>query len=155
MPANYDFKRLIGWFKRAAGTVVAMHTYETEGGGLQYLWDVPTLEVNLANTLTTTRRTDVVKVPLNFSVLAKLHVRIYDAASNQMTWIYCPDLPDTAPADTATAPMGNIGSDTPAVGRQELTVRTSATGTIAARSTLATVDSYFVVTTGFIWARRN
>jgi hypothetical protein len=35
MPANYDYKRLIGWFKRTGGTIVAFHTYETEGGGLE------------------------------------------------------------------------------------------------------------------------
>jgi hypothetical protein len=48
MPTNYDYKRLIGWFKRVGGTIVAFHTYETEGGGIEVSWDVPTLDVNLA-----------------------------------------------------------------------------------------------------------
>jgi hypothetical protein len=65
MPANYTLKRLIGWFKRVGGTIVAFHTYETEGGGLEMNWDVPTLDVNILNTLTTARRTDAIKVPLN------------------------------------------------------------------------------------------
>jgi hypothetical protein len=34
-------------------------------------------------------------------------------------------------------------------------VRTSATGTIAARANVATIDSYRVSTMGFTWARRN
>jgi hypothetical protein len=43
MPTNYDYKRLIGWFKRVGATIVAFHTYETEGGGILMNWDAPTL----------------------------------------------------------------------------------------------------------------
>jgi len=154
MPANYDFKRLIGWFKRVGGTIVLFHTYETEGGGLELNWDSPTLDINLANTLTTARRTDAIKVPLNFSVIAHLNVVMEDSAGFTSI-VYCPDMADLAPSSTA-APLGSIvnvsaGSSVPMVMR----IRTSATGTIAARSTLATVDLYAASTLGFTWARRN
>lgn len=156
MPANYDFKRLIGWFKRVAGVNVLLKTYETEGGGLQVLWDSPTLDINLANTLTTSRRTDAVKVPLNFSVIAALNVVINDTSGNWHTIIYCPDMPDLAPSVSA-APLATIGVSVSAgssiIGN--IFVRTSATGTIAARSVVALMDLYAVTTLGFTWARRN
>jgi len=156
MPASYDYKRLIGWFKRVGGTIVAFHTYEIEGGGLEFLWDSPTLDINLANTLTTTRRTDAVKVPLNFTVQALLNAHTADATTAQKTYLYCPDMTDLAPSDTV-APLASMAS-APADGGIEVNpmeVRTSATGTVAARSTLATVDLYVVVTRGFKWGRRN
>lgn len=155
MPTNYDFKRLIGWFKRVGGTIVAFHTYETEGGGLEFLWDSPTLDINLAATLTTTRRTDAVKVPLDFSTLARLNIVCNDAAAPVAAWIYCPDHTDQAPSNTA-APLSNIVSqDGNGNASSEMLIRTSATGTIAARATVATVDLYAVSTLGFTWARRN
>lgn len=155
MPANYDFKRLIGWFKRVGATNVAFTTYETEGGGLELLWTVPTLDINLANTLTTARRTDAVKVPLNFSVKALLNVALNDASAGFNAWVYCPDQADAAPSTTA-APLANFRANTLAINSEhDMWVRTSATGTIAARADLATVDLYAVSTMGFTWARRN
>lgn len=156
MPANYDFKRLFGWFKRSGGAIVAFRTYELEGGGLEFLWDVPTLDVDLSSTLTTTRRTDAVKVPQNFSVKALLNVAVTDAAAQHYIWIYCPDLPDTAPS-SAAAPLANLsaGVDSTSANPVAMTIRTSSSGTIAARSSAATVDVYRVATVGFEWARRN
>jgi len=155
MPANYTLKRLVGWFKRVGGTIVAVHTYETEGGGVELLWDSPTLDVNLANTLTTSRRTDAVKVPLNFSVIANLNTEIFDASTANTAYIYCPDLTDIAPAATAT-PLATLGQAAAGVRWiANIRIRTSSAGLIAARSDLATVDFYGVVTLGFNWARRN
>jgi hypothetical protein len=154
MPTNYDFKRLVGWFKRVGGTIVAFTTYEAEGGGIELSWNVPTLDVNLASTLTTSRRTDAVKVPLNFSVTAHINVFVDDATSGQITWISCPDHTDAAPSASA-APLYNIRSLTTSSFGHAFRIRTSATGTIAARSSLATVDLYAVSTMGFTWARRN
>ena len=153
--ADYLYARLIGWIKRVAGTIVAFDTYETEGGGLELVWDVPTLDVNLANTLTTTRRTDAVKVPLNFSTIAHLNVIVEDPAAQTLAWICCPDVTDAAPSGTA-APLANFHLLTATVRlTSQLFIRTSATGTIAARSTTATTDLYAVSTQGFMWARRN
>lgn len=153
MPTNYDVKRLIGWFKRVGATIVAFHTYETAGGGLEQSWDVPTLDINLANTLTTTRRTDAVKVPLDFSTIANLNVVLTDASTSHQDWIYCPDQTDAAPSPTA-APLATQSAQVGTTA-MNIKVRTSSTGTIAARSTLATVDLYAVATLGFTWARRN
>lgn len=154
MPANYDYKRLIGWFKRSGGTIVAFHTYEAEGGGIDFAWDSPTLDINLANTLTTSRRTDAVKVPLNVSTKALINVVIYDAASGAIVNICCPDQTDAAPSSSA-GPLGVLQSSTGVVAQFQLNVKTSGTGTIAARATLATVDIYNVSTISFTWARRN
>lgn len=155
MPANYDFKRLIGWFKRVGGTIVLFNTYETQGGGLELRWNSPTLDINLVNTLTTSRRTDAVKVPLNFSTIANLNIVVVDAAGIVQAYIYCPDQDDVAPSITV-APLATITSITAtASGAALRSIRTSATGTIAARSTFALVDLYAVSTIGFTWARRN
>lgn len=153
MPTNYNFKRLIGWFKRASSTIVPFKTYQESGGGLEFSWVTPTLDVNLANTLTTARRTDAVKVPLTFSVKAHLRVTVSDAAAGQATVVTCPDEADVAPSATV-APLNNFGQSGATSAPYDLWVRTSTTGTIAARSTLATVDLYAVVTLGFIWSRR-
>lgn len=156
MPSNYDYKRLIGWIKRSGATIVAFTAYETGGGGLEYLWSSPTLDVSLANTLTTSRRTDAVKVPLNFSTSAILNVSIFDGASgNIAAYIYCPDQADLAPALAGTPLSTTINASTSTNSVTPVTIRTSSTGTIAARATLATVDAYYVVTLGFQWGRRN
>jgi len=153
MPTNYTLKRLIGWFKRVGGTIVAFTTYETEGGGIELLWTVPTLDVSLANTLTTSRRTDAMKVPLNFSTTAHINAVSFDTALARV-WICCPDQTDAAPSGTA-APLMNLQSLAGAAGQAFLKIRTSSAGLIASRSTLATVDEYYISTMGFEWARRN
>jgi len=158
MPTNYDYKRLIGWFKRVGGTIVAFHAYETDGGGIEHKWDSPTLDVDLANTLTTSRRTDAIKVPLNFSVIALIRFGLFDTSSAFRALICCPDETDQAPS-TVAAPLSTMFQASATAGDgstfSEMEVRTSATGTIAARADLATVDQYRVVTLGFRWARRN
>lgn len=154
MPANYNYKRLIGWFKRVSAAIVLFHTYELEGGGIELAWDSPTLDVNLSNTLTTSRRTDAVKVPLTFSVIAKLNIVTADSGATFGTWINCPDHTDLAPS-ASVAPLANAIEATTALGDlREIWVRTSAAGTIAARAGIATVDTYLVVTVGFRWSRR-
>lgn len=154
MPTNYDFKRLIGWFKRVGGTIVAFSTYETAGGGMGLRWTAPTLDVNLANTLTNTRRTDALKVPLNFAVMANFTASAYDASTGSTARICCPDETDAAPAYN-TAAMSNITWSTTLVGLREFRMRTSATGTIAARVEAAlAVDFYGISTIGFEWSRR-
>lgn len=156
MPTNYDFKRLIGWFKRVGGTIVAFHAYEGGGGALEFLWDTPTADISLAATLTTARRTDAVKVPLNFSVIANLNVAITDAAAGSFAHIYCPDQADQAVVLLTATPLGNVYVAVAGQGgTTRMNVRTSSAGLIAARGTVATMDTYTVVTLGFIWSRRN
>lgn len=151
MPANYDFKRLVGWFKRVGATIVGFKTFEIEGGGIQMNWNAPTADINLSNTLTTSRRTDAVKVPLNFSVQANLSVILFDASAVAQVKIMCPDETDAAVSGSNC--NANIVT-TSVQSAYQMSIRTSSTGTIAARTNLATVDSYVVLTTGFNWARR-
>jgi hypothetical protein len=153
MPTSYDYGRLIGWFKRVGGSIVAFHTYETCGGGIELLWDSPTLDISLANTLTTAKRTDAVKVPLIFSTVAHLNVTVGDAG-NPVVYICCPDLTDLAPSLTV-APLATLRAEaTGSTWQGVRDIRTSAAGLIAARSDTATVDNYRVVTLGFVWGRR-
>jgi hypothetical protein len=154
MPTNYDYKRLIGWFKRVGAAIVAFKTYEIEGGGIELSWTTPTLDVDILNTLTTSRRTDAVKVPLHFSVMANLRVVVDDASVLQGI-VTCPDETDTAPS-TTVAPLYNIRTQVAAnTNVVEMRIRTSATGTVAARALSGTFDVYRIVTVGFTWARRN
>lgn len=153
MPANYTLRRLIGWFKRVGGTIVAFETDEISGGGLELAWESPTLDIDLASTLTTARRTDAVKVPLNFSTTALLNVSTADAAVH-VVYITCPDTTDVAPSLT-TAPLATERAEIVSSTHQyRLDVRTSAAGLIAARAD-TTVDTYRVATLGFRWGRRN
>lgn len=146
--------RRIGWIKRVSGTIVAFHAYELSGGGLQVLWDTPTLDVDLAATLTTSERTDAAKVPLDYSVEALLNVSGEDSVATSCFYMYCPDNADTAPSATA-APLGTQKTqvaNTEVLDR--ITVRTDASGLIAARANVATYDDYSFATVGFNWSRR-
>ena len=155
MPAAYDFKRLIGWFRRAGGSISLVKTYETEGGGLELLWDFPTLDIDLSNTLGTARRTDAIKVPLNFSVMASINVRIANAEGTAIYYLCCPDVADLAPS-TTVRPLSTYYAQTAAAAMiHHPAIRTSATGTIAIRAGIASVDEYKVVTLGFTWSRRT
>lgn len=155
MPATYTYKRLIGYFLRSGGSIVAFTTYETEGGGLKLLWNSPTLDVNVSNGLTTSRRTDAVKVPLNFGVDAILIVVMRDASANFIGWVYSPDQADLAPGSATVAPGFQFYQTNGAVGiGQQVVIRTDATGKIAARASISSVDEYGVTTVGFNWSRR-
>lgn len=151
MPASYTLKRLIGWFTRVGGTIVAFHIYETEGGGIEHNWDAPTLDVTQANTLTTSRRTDAVKVPRNFSVTANLVIQISDTTLVFCNFV-CPDETDVAVSAVPQASNHQVNNTTTS---RQFFIRTSAAGLIAGRADTATVDSYQVSTIGFRWARRN
>jgi len=154
MPTNYDYKRLIGWFKRESAAIAAFATYETGGGGIDFSWATPTLDVSLSNTLTTSRRLDAVRVPLNFSVDARVTASVDDASAAFLARVCSPAEADGAPSATAV-PLANINRGSGATSMQaELTIRTDSSGRIAARATLATVDTYAVQTLGFRWSRR-
>jgi hypothetical protein len=152
MPANYDYKRLVGWFKRVAGLNVLMDVYETEGGGVEVAWRQPTTDVSQTNTLTNSRRTDAVKVPLNFSVVANLTAIFIDSVSLFYGRVMCPDETDVIVASANSNVQNTIIGN---VSIHPLSVRTSSAGLIAARCSLATVDTYTVMTNGFRWERRN
>lgn len=153
MPTNYNFKRLIGWFKRTTGTIVPFVVYETGGGGIEFLWETTLLDINLADALTTAERLDTIRVPLDFSVKAHIVVRLLDTSSAFLARISCPDT-----ADQVVAAIPGQANYSAAAGQSlvvPMHIRTNSGGAIAARADLATVDSYRVSTIGFEWARRN
>lgn len=153
MPANYSYKRLIGYFRRASSVNTYFLTYELEGGGLHFIWPTPVADVALADTVTTSRRTDALSVPLSFSVEAIIRV-LADDASPYFASVMNPDETDTAPSATTT-PAFNLGSNVnDNVSGVEIMVRTSSTGTIATRASLSTITAWDVVTIGFKWSRR-
>lgn len=154
MPANYDYKRLIGWFKRASSAIVAFKTWEMGGGGLAFRWNSPTLDINLSNTLGTSRRLDPVKVPTTFETDALVTVSIDDASTNTLARICSPAEADGAPSATAV-PLANMNRNAGSTNEPgEFLIRTNSSGQIAARATTATVDTYCAMTLGFNWSRR-
>ena len=156
LPDSGTSKRLVGWIWRASAAIALFTSYETEGGGLEVEWKVPTLDINLLNTLTTSERLDAVKVPLSFSTIAHLNVTMLDATAGIIpAWVYCPNHTSAAPILTG-APLGNIGTESGTeTAVRQLFIRTNASGQIAARAAIAPVDTYRVVTIGFRWNRRN
>ena len=115
MPTNYDFRRLIGAvLNNSSGDVDQFTAYEVEGGGLEVLWTTPVLDIDLSNTLTTSRRTDAIRVPLSFSTIGHINYTLTDAAALYRVWIYCPDQADSAPSGSAAPRLGR-GFQAPAL----------------------------------------
>lgn len=161
MPTNYNYRRLIGWFKRASSAIVAFKTYELAGGGLEFLWVAPREDIRLSATLTSTRRLDALSVPRNFSVVAFITPSFYDTSGLTQARICCPDEADAAVytpdgAYTTGTRNGNMYSiNTEMTSFGDLRIRTDATGQIAARTNAGvTADLYVVQTNGFEWSRR-
>lgn len=161
MPADYNYRRLIGWFKRASSTIVAFKTYELTGGGLEFLWVAPREDIRLTATLTSSRRTDALSVPLDFSTIAFITPSYYDTVGITQARICCPDEADAAVytpngAYTTGVRNGNMYSvNTELTSFGDLRIRTDSTGKIAARmSAGGTADLYVVQTNGFEWSRR-
>lgn len=153
MPANYDYKRLVGMvFNDASSNITAFHAIETAGGGLEVLWDSPSTDVNLTNTLTTSARTDTLKVPALVTTSIG-HYRLTDAGANASAYVSCPDLTDVAPSPTAS-PGASLRSATAASDFKTLYIRTNSSGQVRSRADVSTVDAYLIQTAGFIWSRR-
>lgn len=159
LPSGYTQYRKFGWVKRSAGSIVGFKTYLTAGGGIAFEWSSPTVDVSLADTLTTSRRTDAIKVPLAFSVFATINVEIYDPTTTLAVDIYCPDRSDMTVAISSgvagSAPLSTLAIVTAGNSqvRTQQRVRTSAAGLIAAEAN-TTVNIYQVATIGFEWSRR-
>jgi len=155
-PSGYTQYRKFGWLKRVGGSLLGFTTYLTAGGGLNFLWSSPTIDINLASTLTSARRTDALKVPVGVPVRATINVGIQNSTTPTYVWICSPDQADLAPGATTspTAPLMNVSyltsSNNFAV---QLHVWTNASGQIAARASALTAQ-YAVATIGFEWSRR-
>ena len=155
LPTGYTVKSNVpvASVYEVANTTVAFTATEMEGGGLDVLWTTPTLDVNLASTLTSTKRTDAIKVPPDFPVIAHLNAVIGDSGGGGAI-IYSPVQSNLVPSATS-APLLNLTLQ--AAGQSDATqlkiLTTSAI--IAARATSGnTIDTYAVATMGFTWSRR-
>lgn len=152
MPTSYDYKRLIGWFKRVGATIVPFTTQEMTGGGLRLLWTTPTLDKDVSN-LGDTRITDAAKVPLNFKTTALLRVLVSNNSGACSALVCDPAETDATPSLTAT-PLANFRVNATAyIDHRDIAVPTSAAGLVAARSNAASTI-YRFVTRGFEWSRR-
>ena len=155
IPAGYTAYRLIGaWPTDGSGNWQTATTYETEGGGMEVQWSVPALEVNILNTLTTSRRLDTIRVPTAFSVMAHIRIEASDAGAAFVLNVCNPAETDAAPSSSA-APLGIGTFQVANADTRDLWLRTSSSGQIASRATIATVDSYRVATVGYVWGRRS
>lgn len=145
--------RMIGMVRRNTDVNALFTVMELSGGGVEYIWTDVTEDFDLAATLTTTRRTDAIRVPLVFSVHANVNIVIDDAAAS-LYYVYDAAHADQNPAlaDPPGFTMRNYvaGQDASV----PLRIRTSATGTIAAEANVATADSYRCYTLSFEWSRR-
>lgn len=157
MPANYDYRRLIGYFRRIGSAIGEFLTYEVAGGGLEYKWKTALNSVNLSNTLSTTRRTDALSVPLAFSVIAHVRITVFDSSASYYGLVCCPDETDGTPGQTS--PGANFVAPTVGLAvNLEISVRTSSAGLVASEvnvtSGAAPIDTFLIITYGFTWSRR-
>lgn len=153
MPANYTFKRLIGWFRRSAGAILAFSSLETAGGGLEMLWSAPPLDVNVAEDATANLR--VISVPVGIKVQAKINVVLQSAdAGGAAAYISSPDASDQAASLTVSPLYIAINTDSPTdTGGLYMQVRTDASAQIRTRA-LAAACTLRIATLGFEWSRR-
>ena len=157
MPTNYNYKRLIGWFRRASGTIVPFKTYETAGGGLDFAW--VTIATDVTETIGTSRSlVSLDRVPSNISILATIS---FETNLMHAVNVCSPDQADIAPAFA-----GGIGlagaSGFMSAGAQVITsltvksqirVRPNTSGEVAIRASSASTAIYASVLS-FEWARR-
>lgn len=155
MPTGYTYRSLpVHWvLTDGSSNIIAHEAIESAGGGVRYQWDSPVLDVNQANTLTTTARNDALSVLTGKKVSVNINALIYDAASSALVYISDPDTTDLAPSVTAT-PLSTMFSTTANRRVESMGLMTNTSGEIRARASIATVDEYRVATIGFEWSRR-
>lgn len=157
MPTNYNYKRLIGWFRRASSTIVPFKTYETAGGGLEFAW--VTIATDVTETIGTSRSTvSLARVPSGISIVATISV---ESNLQYAVNVACLDQADIAPAvgggigNTGTSGFLSAGAQVIAslIAKTQIRVRTNTSGQVAMRASGAGATVYASVT-GFEWSRR-
>ncbi len=170
MPAGFTLKRLIGWFRRAAGDLVLFNTYELAGGGLDFRWASPTLDIS-ALAIGTARGLaplgSPLQVPAGLSVLATMALQLdFIGGTSRAVNVSCPDQTDAAVAFGAAllGTAGFVQAISLSGGDQfvngnggsviwEQRVRTDTSGQVAMRASGAgAAVSASVI--GFEWSRR-
>lgn len=158
MPTNYNYKRLIGWFRRASSTIVPFHVYETDGSGIEFAWD--TLATDASGTTSTSRAlVSLSRVPAGLSIQANItfEANVTGAVIN----VCCPDQADIAPAFGVgigvagvsiglTAGSQSVSSTT---SKYLLRVRTNTSREVAMRSSVGSLQ-YYASVVSFEWSRR-
>ena len=150
MPTSYDYKRLIGWFRRSGGTIVGFKTMELSGGGLRMRWKTPVADASNVS-LTTTYATVVLSVPLGLAVKAFGNVAC-NAGGNGLN-IREPGTTDGTPAVSTTPgfAIGATGSSTNIGGFFQEVTNTSGQVEWAGN---AAIGGNYIFTKGFEWSRR-
>jgi hypothetical protein len=143
----YLYARRIGSIMRASS---AIRTFSQLGD--EFLLTDPPLDVDVANTLTTAELLSTLSVPAGIKVTALINAMTFDASSGHAVYISSPDVNDEAPSFTA-GPGRTLAGYANLVAAQRVSVRTNTSAQIRSRSDLATVDTYRIVTLGWIDTR--
>lgn len=152
LPSGYGHYRKIGWFRRVSGAILGFNTYQMDGGGLRLEYKVPSLDKNIS-TLGTSRITDqFISIP-PFRCLALLRVLISNNSAAAAAFVGNPDETDVAPQAVAGQGADLVTDAAGAIALQVMRTMTSATGTIAARSSNGSTI-YRVWPLGFEMSRR-
>lgn len=157
MPANYDYKRLIGAVRTdGSANILGYTTLELCGGGLYYRFNSEILDVD-STTQSTTQVTNTLTLP-SFTCLAELVLTFLDGTQGTVR-VYPTDATDI---DVTGADIGSAGLVGTISARQSAG---SAVGTgsqarikaIASRVNSragAAIDRFKIITCGFEWGRR-
>lgn len=156
MPTNYNYKRLIGMVRTdGSANIVNYSTMELTGGGLDYLWATPVVDVNTTEDATANTRV-LTGVPTGVKTIANVfHAYTNTNANDTSTRISSPDADDVAPsATTATTHYVADGASAHGTG-QFIRVRTDTSAQVRTRIAAAAGTVNIVVTVlGFEWSRR-
>lgn len=157
MPANYDYKRLIGKVRTdGSANIINYSVLETAGGGLYFRFASEILDVD-STSQSTTQVSNALTLPAT-TVIAHLIVSAFDGTQNSAR-IYPTDATNVDiaglnPGDAGV--VGNVGgrqSSGSAIGvAAEVRVK-SISATVNSRASGA-LDRFKIVTLGFDWGRR-
>lgn len=149
MPANYDFKRRIGWFRRSGGSIVAFSTHEIAGGAIHWLWSVVRNDYSVTNPGTSASlRTLSAPVGIKTGVIHSIDYSESTADAVGFFLATSPEQADTAPSSTLydlrTDSGGRINS-------ARFLILTNTSAQIRTRASRSDIDTSLVGTThGFI-----
>lgn len=160
LPANYtQFRRIGSGRTNGAGQWTAFLALEDSGGAVEFLWLLPTLDVN-TQFAGITGTNYVVNVPTGIRVAALGHARVNTSGNGAgAAYFRSPELTDVQAYVAATAPMGTVGvSDngtaTVAMATVQARVRTNTSAQIRASVNIAGNDTVSWATIGWQDARR-
>jgi hypothetical protein len=155
MPSGYTAKRWIGSiYNNSSNAIEPFLCKEIDGGAIHVDWSNRIESIGLSNTLTTTARLDAIQVPPGIKAYANLAVIFYDGTTTCVGIITDPDTTDFAPSTASNFNQTLFAASAAAGSCHWIRVYTNTSQQIRSRSNTATVDGYFVVTTGYDWSRR-